>query len=116
MGGAVPRGRDDRGLEEGDGQRAAPWSGDQGVAASLVLDRRTLGHGCDDDGPSGLEEPPWGDATAAEGLGRDERELGCELRGSNGFNGPVLASNDSGVAPHVATQRIAGRLRARHGA
>ena len=115
VGAAVPRGRDDEGLEEGDGQRVVPLSGDQGVTASLVLGERTLGHGCGDDGPSGLEEPPWGDVTVAEGRGRGERELGHGLRNSDGPNCPVLASNDSGAAPHVTMQRTTGRLRARIG-
>ena len=114
MGGAALRGRDDGGLE-GDGElEAVPRSGDHGVAASLVLDEWMLGRGRDGgDGPSGLEVRRWGDVMVAERLGLDERELGHELCGGTGSDGPVLALRGGVVVPHVAPDRIVGRLRAR---
>ena len=113
MGGAIHRGRDDGELEMGGGRGAVTNCGDQGVAASLVLDERTLGYERDGgSGPSGPERPPLGDGVA-EGLGLDERVLGRELRDGDGPRGLVVASPGAAVAPRIATQRIAGRVRAR---
>ena len=114
MSGAVPLGRDDGGLEKGGGRGGVATSGDQGAAGSPVLDEQALGHGrYGGNGPSGPERPPLGDGTVAEGLELDERDLGLELRDGDGPCSLVAAPHGVAVARRIATQRIAGRPRAR---